>query len=119
VSLRADFLVIGGGIAGLRAAIDLVGHGRVLLLTKASGTESNTGYAQGGIAAAVGPDDSPSLHLSDTLDAGAGLCDREAVSALVTDGPRYVQELIDWGARFSHSEGSQTALDLMCGAPPA
>ena len=76
MSLRADFLVIGGGIAGLRAAIDLVGHGRVLLLTKASGTESNTGYAQGGIAAAVGPDDSPSLHLSDTLDAGAGLCDR-------------------------------------------
>ena len=110
MSLRADFLVIGGGIAGLRAAIDLVGHGRVLLLTKASGTESNTGYAQGGIAAAVGPDDSPSLHLSDTLDAGAGLCDREAVSALVTDGPRYVQELIDWGAAFARGADGRLAL---------
>jgi L-aspartate oxidase len=110
VSLRADFLIIGGGIAGLRAAIDLVGHGRVLLLTKASGTESNTGYAQGGIAAAVGPDDSPSLHLSDTLDAGAGLCDREAASALVTDGPRYVQELIDWGAAFARDADGRLAL---------
>ncbi len=110
MSFRPDFLVIGGGIAGLRAAIDLVGHGRVLLLTKASGTESNTGYAQGGIAAAVGPDDSPSLHLSDTLDAGAGLCDREAVSALVTDGPRYVQELIDWGAAFARDAEGRLAL---------
>ncbi len=110
MSLRADFLIIGGGIAGLRAAIDLVGHGRVLLLTKAAGTESNTGYAQGGIAAAVGPDDSPSLHLSDTLDAGAGLCDREAASALVTDGPRYVQELIDWGAAFARDADGRLAL---------
>ena len=110
MSLRADFLIIGGGIAGLRAAIDLVGHGRVLLLTKAAGTESNTGYAQGGIAAAVGQDDSPSLHLSDTLDAGAGLCDREAASALVTDGPRYVQELIDWGAAFARDADGRLAL---------
>jgi L-aspartate oxidase len=110
VSLRADFLIIGGGIAGLRAAIDLVGHGRVLLLTKAAGTESNTGYAQGGIAAAVGPDDSPTLHLADTLDAGAGLCDRAAASALVTDGPKYVQELIDWGAAFARDADGRLAL---------
>ena len=110
MSLRADFLIIGGGIAGLRAAIDLVGHGRILLLTKASGAESNTGYAQGGIAAAMGPDDSPSLHLTDTLDAGAGLCDRAAVSALVTDGPRYVQELIDWGAAFARDADGRLSL---------
>jgi len=110
VSLRADFLVIGGGIAGLRAAIDLVGHGHVLLLTKASGTESNTGYAQGGVAAAIGPDDSPALHLADTLEAGAGLCDSDAVEVLVNEGPRYVRELIAWGAAFDSDEHGEPAL---------
>jgi L-aspartate oxidase len=110
VSLRADFLVIGGGIAGLRAAIDLVGHGRVLLLTKASGSESNTGYAQGGVAAALGPDDSPALHLADTLVAGAGLCDADAVEVLVNEGPRYVRELMAWGAAFDRDENGEPSL---------
>jgi len=110
VSIRTDFLVIGGGIAGLRAAIDLVGHGHVLLLTKASGTESNTGYAQGGVAAALGPDDSPALHLADTLEAGAGLCDSDAVEVLVNEGPRYVRELIAWGAAFDRDGDGQPAL---------
>jgi L-aspartate oxidase len=109
VSLRADFLIVGGGIAGLRAAIDLVGTGRVLLLTKA-GAESNTGYAQGGIAAALGPDDSPALHGADTLEAGAGLSDPAAVDVLVTEGPRYVRELLEWGALVDRDANGQPAL---------
>ena len=95
-----DFLIVGSGIAGLRAAIALAPFGRVLVLTKAAATESNTGYAQGGIAAAIGADDSPALHAADTVRAGDGLCDEAAVSVLVEDGPRYVRELIDWGVRF-------------------
>ncbi len=98
--LRADFVVIGSGIAGLRAAIHLVAHGAVVLVTKADSAESNTGYAQGGIAAALGPDDSVDLHRDDTLEAGAGLCDVAAVELLVSEGPHYVRELIDWGAEF-------------------
>ena len=97
-----DFLVIGSGIAGLRAAISLADAGRVVILTKADPRESNTGYAQGGIAAAVGPGDSPELHASDTIGAGDGLCVPEAVRALTEEGPRYVGELIEWGATFSH-----------------
>jgi L-aspartate oxidase len=100
VTPHADFLIIGSGIAGLRAAIELAGAGSVLILTKAEPREGNTGYAQGGIAAAVGKDDSPELHAADTIAAGDGLCDERAVHALVSDGPRYVRELMDWGAAF-------------------
>jgi L-aspartate oxidase len=107
VGVRGDFLVIGSGIAGLRAAISLAEAGDVVMLTKADPRESNTGYAQGGIAAALGPDDSPDLHFSDTLAAGDGLCVPEAVRVLVTDGPRYVNELIAWGVAFDrHSTGA-------------
>jgi len=95
-----DFLVVGGGIAGLRAAIELAPHGRVRVLTKAEPTESNTGYAQGGIAAAMGDDDSPALHADDTIRAGAGLCDEQAVHVLVEEGPPRVRQLIEWGAAF-------------------
>ncbi len=109
MSVGGDFLVIGSGVAGLRAAIALAGHGSVLILTKADPSESNTGYAQGGIAAAVGPDDSPELHARDTMAAGDGLCVPEAVSTLVHDGPRYVRELLDWGA-FDRDEQGQPAL---------
>jgi hypothetical protein len=107
----ADFLVLGSGVAGLRAAAALAPHGRVLVLTKADdATESNTGYAQGGIAAAVGDDDSPALHASDTFAAGDGLCDAAAVQALVTDGPAYVRELADWGAQFAREADGRFAL---------
>lgn len=93
----ADFLVIGSGVAGLRAAAALAAHGTVLVLTKAGEpAESNTGYAQGGIAAAIGEDDSPALHARDTEAAGDGLCNADAVRVLVTDGPRYVRELAAW-----------------------
>jgi L-aspartate oxidase len=107
VNLSPDFVVIGSGIAGLRAAIELAPVGRVLILTKAEPTESNTGHAQGGIAVALGEDDSPSLHAADTIKAGDGLCDEAAVRVLVEQGPPYVQELIDWGTKFDReADGS-------------
>jgi L-aspartate oxidase len=105
-----DFLVIGSGIAGLRAAADLATHGTVLILTKADPAESNTGYAQGGIAVALGADDSPSLHAADTMAAGDGLCDAAAVQTLVEDGVRYVRELVEWGARFDRSADGELAV---------
>ncbi len=110
MNVRGDFLVIGSGIAGLRAAIALAGAGDVVVLTKADPRESNTGYAQGGIAAALGPDDSPELHASDTMAAGDGLCVAEAVDVLVREGPRYVRELIEWGAAFDRDANGQPAL---------
>jgi L-aspartate oxidase len=107
-----DYIIVGGGIAGLRAAIALAPAGRVVILTKADARESNTGYAQGGIAAAVGPDDSPELHARDTMAAGDGLCDAAAVGVLCAEGPRYVRELMSWGARFAHHSSGQLALGL-------
>ena len=107
-----DFLIVGSGIAGLRAAIALAPLGRVLVLTKTVATESNTGYAQGGIAAAIGPDDTPSLHGRDTTRAGDGLCDEDAVAVLVSDGPKYVRELIEWGVRFDLGADGKPALAL-------
>jgi L-aspartate oxidase len=107
-----DFLIVGSGIAGLRAAIELARAGRVLILTKAETAESNTGYAQGGIAAAIGAGDSPDLHAHDTIKAGDGLCEESAVRVLVEDGPRYVRELIEWGARFDAGLDGGPALGL-------
>jgi L-aspartate oxidase len=86
--------------------------GRVLILTKADPAESNTGYAQGGIAAALGPGDSPEQHAQDTFKAGDGLCDEHAVRVLVEEGPRYVRELISWGANFDRDEHGQLAFGL-------
>jgi len=104
------FVIVGGGVAGLRAAIGLAPAGRVLVLTKAEPAESNTGYAQGGIAAAMGDDDSPSLHAEDTIRAGDGLCDEAAVRVLVEHGPHDVRELIEWGARFDLAADGRPAL---------
>src|SRR5689334_975937 len=78
LGMERDFVIVGGGIAGLRAAIALAPAGRVTVLTKSDASESNTGYAQGGIAAAVGEDDRPDLHAADTIRAGDGLCDEQA-----------------------------------------
>lgn len=108
--VSADFLIIGSGIAGLRAAVELSAHGRVLILTKSDPGAGSTGYAQGGIAAAVADNDSPALHAQDTHVAGDGLCDAAAVDVLVSEGPRYVHELLDWGAAFDR--GADGALDL-------
>jgi L-aspartate oxidase len=107
-----DYIIVGSGIAGLRAAIALAPVGRVLILTKADPSESNTGYAQGGIAAALGPGDSPDRHAQDTFKAGDGLCDERAVSVLVEEGPRYVRELISWGANFDRDEHGELAFGL-------
>jgi len=108
--VSADFLIIGSGIAGLRAAVALAPHGRVLILTKSNPQAGSTGYAQGGIAAAMGPDDSVARHAADTIAAGDGLCDEAAVEVLVGDGPRFVRELIEWGASFDR--GADGAPDL-------
>jgi len=110
VTISADFLIVGSGIAGLRAALTLQASGRVLMLTKADLRAGSTGYAQGGIAAAVGADDSPARQGADTIAAGDGLCDPGAVEVLVTEGPHYVGELVDWGAAFDR--GPDGALDL-------
>jgi L-aspartate oxidase len=104
MSIETDFIVVGSGIAGLRAAIELARAGaRVTVLTKDRREESNTEYAQGGVAVALAEDDE--LHEEDTLAAGAGLCDERAVEVLVEDGRRYVRELIDWGAEFDREGG--------------
>jgi len=100
---KVDFIVLGGGIAGTRAAIELARAGRVLVLTKDELFESSTEYAQGGIAAALGEDDEVTLHLHDTLAAGDGLCREEAVRVLVEEGPRQIQQLIEWGMRFDRN----------------
>jgi L-aspartate oxidase len=102
---RVDFLVMGAGVAGLRAAVELAHHGDVLVVTKESVAESNTHYAQGGIAVAVeGPED-VALHLEDTVNAGDGLVYRPAAEALVSEGPQRVAELIQWGAHFDSKAG--------------
>jgi L-aspartate oxidase len=98
---QGDVLVIGGGVAGLRAAIASAQAGRdVFLLSKDTVVESNTWYAQGGIAAVLSPLDSVEAHVADTVKVGAGLCDRAVVQAVVTDGGRRVLELLEWGANF-------------------
>ena len=98
-----DFIVVGAGIAGLRASVELASAGRVLCLAKREVTESNTQYAQGGIAAALSDDDEVSLHLEDTLKAGDGLCNEEAARILVEEGPPRIEELIEWGTEFDRA----------------
>lgn len=102
--IRSDILVIGSGIAGLTLAVKLArarGDWQITVLTKTDDNESNTRYAQGGVAAVWDRErDSFEKHIADTLDAGDGLCDPEAVRAVVTEGPDRVREVIDWGARF-------------------
>src|SRR3954454_10774925 len=106
--MNPDFLVIGAGVAGLRAAIELAEAGTVLVVAKEGLRESSSEYAQGGIAVALSDDDEVALHEQDTLYAGDGLCDRAAVHALVEEGPAAIQQLIDWGAAFDR-EGNKLA----------
>jgi L-aspartate oxidase len=103
---QVDYLVMGAGVAGLRAAIELADHGEVLVVTKESLGESNTHYAQGGIAVAMEGDEDVALHLNDTVTAGDGLVYVPAAEVLVAEGPVRVAELIEWGARFDR-EGDQ------------
>ncbi|GBD94623.1 L-aspartate oxidase [bacterium BMS3Abin05] len=107
---ETDFLVVGSGIAGLSFALKAAQQGTVAVLTKKQRAESNTNYAQGGIASVIGPDDSFDLHIRDTLTAGAGLCYRDAVELIVKNGPERLKELMDWGVQFSRKENG--SLDL-------
>jgi L-aspartate oxidase len=107
-----DVLVIGSGVAGLTYALKVAEFADVTLVTKKEGAESNTNYAQGGIAAVMAADDSPELHIADTLEAGAGLCDGAAVRKLVVEGPARVRELMEWGAEFTRDPTSSTGLSL-------
>ncbi len=104
-ALKTDFLVIGTGVAGLRAAIEASNHGNVTVITKGGLKEGCTWFAQGGVAVAISKGDSPRLHISDTLKAGAGLCDEKAVRVLVEEGISCVRELVSWGARFDMING--------------
>jgi L-aspartate oxidase len=104
--MNPDFLVIGAGVAGLRAAIELAAAGEVLVVAKDSLRESSSEYAQGGIAVALSDDDDVCLHEQDTLYAGDGLCDPMAVRALVEDGPAAIEQLIEWGAEFDREGGA-------------
>jgi L-aspartate oxidase len=106
--MNSDFLVIGAGVAGLRAAIELAACGTVLVVAKQSLRESSSEYAQGGIAVALSDDDEVRLHEQDTLYAGDGLCNRAAVRVLVEEGPAAIQELIEWGAEFDRHAGVLT-----------
>jgi L-aspartate oxidase len=106
--MNPDFLVIGAGVAGLRAAIELAADGTVLVVAKDSLRESSSEYAQGGIAVALSDDDEVALHEQDTLYAGDGLCDEAAVHALVEEGPAAIEQLIEWGAEFDR-EGAGLA----------
>ncbi|MDN5717130.1 MAG: FAD-dependent oxidoreductase, partial [Janibacter sp.] len=108
---QADVLVVGSGIAGLTCALRLREHvDRVLLVTKTELSAGSTRWAQGGIAAALAPEDSPEEHLDDTLVAGVGLCDETAVEVLVTEGPARVRELIGLGARFDTDAAGEITL---------
>ena len=102
---ETDFLVIGSGVAGLRAAIELCRHGRVLIVTKGSRLESNSMYAQGGVAVALNAEDDVNLHFSDTIRAGHQLGREDAARVLVEEGPTRIQELITWGTQFDKVGG--------------
>src|ERR1035438_9801079 len=104
-STQVDFLVMGAGVAGLRAAVELARHGEVLVVTKESLGESNTHYAQGGIAVATEGAPDVRLHLEDTVNAGDGLVYRPAAEVLVREGPERVAELMEWGAAFDREGG--------------
>jgi L-aspartate oxidase len=107
-----DFLVIGSGMAGLTFALKTARFGTVAIITKKQRAESNTNYAQGGIAAVMADDDSFELHVSDTLNAGAGLCREDVVRIIVGEGPALVRELIELGVRFTAGETPDQQFDL-------
>src|SRR5947209_14914234 len=99
-----DFLVLGSGIAGLSFALKVAPAGRVAIITKKNRAESNTNYAQGGIAAVTSKEDSFELHVRDTLEAGAGLCKESVVRTIISEGPARIAELIELGMHFSERE---------------
>jgi len=107
-----DFIVIGSGIAGLSFALKVASLGTVAVITKKKSAESNTNYAQGGIAAVTSAEDSFELHVQDTLVAGAGLCKEDVVRTIVSEGPAIVRELAELGVRFTERENARGEYDL-------
>src|SRR5207249_2628213 len=103
-----DFVVLGSGIAGLSFALKVAPRGRVAIITKKNRAESNTNYAQGGIAAVTSKEDSVELHVRDTLEAGAGLCKEQVVRTIIQEGPARIAELIELGMHFSEREMSRS-----------
>ncbi|MCA9498617.1 MAG: L-aspartate oxidase [Nitrospirales bacterium] len=103
--ISTDFLILGAGVAGLRAAIELSRHGRVIMVAKGGPQDNNSFYAQGGVAVALSEEDDVVLHMADTLKAGHQLCSRPATKILVEEGPSRIHELIEWGAKFDTVDG--------------
>src|SRR6201995_949310 len=103
---RYDYAVLGSGIAGLTFALSMAEKGSVVVITKKSRAESNTNYAQGGIACVTSTEDTFDLHVQDTLEAGAGLCREDVVRGIVEEGPARIAELIELGMTFSERENS-------------
>jgi L-aspartate oxidase len=108
--VNADFLIIGSGIAGLSLAIRAARHGKVICLSKGSLLDSNTAWAQGGIASVLDeelrdPGDSVELHIADTLDAGAGLCNEPVVRTIISEGASTIEELVHYGVDFDREDG--------------
>jgi len=113
MEIKTDFLIIGSGIAGLSYALKVSPYGSVAVVTKKDKTESNTNYAQGGIAAVVDPDDSCELHVQDTITAGCGLCKPDVVRMVVQEGPDRIGDLVRWGVPFTkQGRGGKTSFDL-------
>jgi L-aspartate oxidase len=110
--MKTDFLVIGSGVAGLFCSLKLASFGKVTIITKKFDYESNTNYAQGGIASVFSKTDNPEIHLKDTLEAGAGLCDPVSTKILVEEGPRRVKELLELGVPFVKDESGNLDLGL-------
>src|SRR5512146_1855069 len=104
-----QFVLLGSGIAGLVFALKVAPHGRVAIITKKDRAESNTNYAQGGIAAVTSKEDSFEMHVRDTLEAGAGLCKEDVVRTIVEEGPARIAELIELGMKFSEREIPRSA----------
>ncbi|MBN2468281.1 MAG: L-aspartate oxidase [Deltaproteobacteria bacterium] len=113
MEIKTDFLIIGSGIAGLSFALKVAALGSVAIVTKKDRLESSTNYAQGGIAVVMSPDDSFASHIEDTLTAGDGLCHKDVVEMVVTEGPARVGELMEWGVEFTRrEENGKTEFDL-------
>jgi len=109
MEIKTDFLIIGSGIAGLSYALKICAYGSVAIITKKDKKESNTNYAQGGIAAVVDADDSPDFHFDDTITAGDGLCKTDIVRTVVTEGPDRIRDLLNWGVPFSRSKKNRSS----------
>jgi len=104
MEITSDYLIIGSGIAGLSFALKAALRGTVNIVTKKEKMDASTNYAQGGIASVLDPQDSFDLHMADTLESGAGLCNEEVVRMVVTNGPAMIQELVSLGVRFSRNK---------------